>query len=164
MLFCLISSWAFARLQNRSGHCIGAWTSNKMVINQMHFGEIKCMYWRSKCYQHIESETKWTPFSRRHFQMDFLEWKCMNFIKISLKFVPMGQINNIPALVHTMAWRHPGNMPLPEPMMVNLLTHICVTRPQWVKTALFQVMVHHWTDQILRLNIITFTQMQLCLV
>ena len=28
---------------------------------------------------HIEAETKWTPFSRRHFQMDILEWKCMNF-------------------------------------------------------------------------------------
>ena len=28
---------------------------------------------------HIEAETKWPPFSRRHFQMDFLEWKCMNF-------------------------------------------------------------------------------------
>ena len=30
-------------------------------------------------YQHIEAETKWTPFSRRHFEMDFLEWKCMHF-------------------------------------------------------------------------------------
>ena len=30
------------------------------------------------CY-HIEAETKWTPFPRRHFQMHFLEWKCMNF-------------------------------------------------------------------------------------
>ena len=29
--------------------------------------------------QHIEAETKWPPFSRRHFQMGFLEWKCMNF-------------------------------------------------------------------------------------
>ena len=28
---------------------------------------------------HIEAETKWPPFSRRHFQMDFLEWKYMNF-------------------------------------------------------------------------------------
>ena len=32
-----------------------------------------------------------------------------------------------------MAWRRPGNKPLSEPMMVILLTHICVTRPQWVK-------------------------------
>ena len=52
---------------------------------------------------------------------------------ISLKFVPKGPINNIPALVQIMAWRPPGDKPLSEPMMVSLLTHICVTRPQWVK-------------------------------
>ena len=28
---------------------------------------------------HIEAEAKWTPFHRQHFQMYFLEWKCMNF-------------------------------------------------------------------------------------
>ena len=32
-----------------------------------------------------------------------------------------------------MAWRCPGDKPLYKPMMVSLLTHICVTRPQWVK-------------------------------
>ena len=53
-------------------------------------------------------------------------------IKISLKFVPKGLINSIPTLVQIMAWRRPGDKPLSEPMMVNLLTHICVTRPQWV--------------------------------
>ena len=31
-----------------------------------------------------------------------------------------------------MAWHQPGDKPLPEPMMVSSLTHICVTRPQWV--------------------------------
>ena len=31
------------------------------------------------------------------------------------------------------AWRRPGDKPLSEPMMVSLLTHICATRPQWVK-------------------------------
>ena len=53
-------------------------------------------------------------------------------IKISLKFVPKGPINNKPALVQIMAWRRSGDKPLSEPMMVSLLTHICVTRPQWV--------------------------------
>ena len=53
-------------------------------------------------------------------------------IKISLKFVPKGQINHIPALVQTMTRRRPGDKPLSEPMMVSLLTHICVFRPQWV--------------------------------
>ena len=42
------------------------------------------------------------------------------------------EINNIPALVQIMAWRQPGGKPLSEPMMVKLLTHMCVTRPQWV--------------------------------
>ena len=42
-------------------------------------------------------------------------------------------INNISALVQIMTWRRPGNKPLSEPMMVNVLTHICITRPQWVK-------------------------------
>ena len=49
-------------------------------------------------------------------------------IKISLKFVPKCQINNIPALVQIMAWRQPGDKPLSEPMIVGLPMHICITR------------------------------------
>ena len=49
-------------------------------------------------------------------------------IQMSLRFVPKGPINNISALVQIMAWRRPGDKPLTEPMMVSLLTHICVTR------------------------------------
>ena len=52
--------------------------------------------------------------------------------RISLKFVPDVRINNIPALVQIMAWRRLGDKPLSEPVLVCLLTHICVTRPQWV--------------------------------
>ena len=33
----------------------------------------------STCPQHIEVETKWPPFSDRHFQMHFREWKCIDF-------------------------------------------------------------------------------------
>ena len=77
----------------------------------------------------------------RHFADDifkciFLNENASIAIKISLKFVPNGPINNIPALVQIMAWRRPGDTPLSEPMMVRLPTHICVTRPQWVNTAL----------------------------
>ena len=28
--------------------------------------------------QHIEAETRWPPFFRRHFRTHFLEWKCYN--------------------------------------------------------------------------------------
>ena len=50
-------------------------------------------------------------------------------IKMSLKFVPKRTINNNPAFIQIMAWRRSGDKSLSEPMMVNLLTHICVTRP-----------------------------------
>ena len=78
-------------------------------------------------------------WNEQHFVDDI--FKCIFFnenvwisIKISLKFVPKGPINNIPALVQIMAWRRSGDKPLSEPMMVSLPTHICVTRPQRVKT------------------------------
>ena len=67
------------------------------------------------------------------FKCIFLNENVWISIKILLKFVPKGPINNIPSLVQIMAWRHPGDKPLSEAMMVNLPTHICITRPQWAK-------------------------------
>ena len=76
----------------------------------------------------------------RHFADDTFKRIFMNenvriSISNSLKFVPKDLINNVPALFQIMAWRRPGNKPLSETMMVTLLKHICVTWPQWVKTA-----------------------------
>ena len=68
------------------------------------------------------------------FKCIFLSENVWIPIKISLKFVPRGPINYIQALVQKMAWRRPGDKPLSEPMVLKLRTHICVTRPQWVKT------------------------------
>ena len=71
----------------------------------------------------------------RHFPDDifkciFLNENATISFKKSLKFVPKVRINNIAALVQIMAWRRSGDKPLSEPMVVSLLTHICVTRPQ----------------------------------
>ena len=71
-------------------------------------------------------------FADNIFKCIFLNENIWIPIIISLRFVPMGPINNIPALVQIMAWRHPGDKPLSEPMMVCLLTHICVAQPQRV--------------------------------
>ena len=73
-----------------------------------------------------------------HFADDILKLIFLNenvwiLLKISLKFVLKVRINNIPALDQIMAWCRPGDKPLSEPMIVWLLMHICVTRPQWVK-------------------------------
>ena len=83
-------------------------------------------------YTHIAAEVKWPPFSRRHLKWIFLNENVWIYITSSSKFVLKGPDNNIPALVQIMAWRRPGDKPLSEPMMVTLLTQICVTRPQWV--------------------------------
>ena len=72
-------------------------------------------------------------FADDTFKRIFLNENVRILIKISLKFVPKGPINNISTLVQIMAWRRSGDKPLSEPIMVSLLTHICVTRPQWVK-------------------------------
>ena len=71
-------------------------------------------------------------FTDDTFKRIFLNENIRISTKSSLKFVPKGLINNIPALVLIMAWRRPGDKTLSEPMLVRSLTHICVTRPQWV--------------------------------
>ena len=65
----------------------------------------------------------------RHFADDIFKCTFLNEnvwipIKISLKFVPEGPINIIPALVQIMTWRRPGVKPLSESLMVRLPTHI----------------------------------------
>ena len=74
----------------------------------------------------------------RHFADDTFKRILFNenvriSIKISLKFVAKSPNNNIPALVLIMAWRRRGDKPLSEPMVIRSSTHICVSRPQWVK-------------------------------
>ena len=74
----------------------------------------------------------------RHFADDtlkriFLKENIRISIKISLMFVPKSPIDNIPSLFQIMTWRWPGDKPLSEAMMVSLLMHICIARPQWVK-------------------------------
>ena len=76
----------------------------------------------------------------RHFANDIFKCIFLNEnvwipIKNSLTFVPKGPINNIPILVQIMAWRRSGDKPFSKSMSVSTLTHICVTRPQWVWTA-----------------------------
>ena len=96
--------------------------------------------WLIKCKKkfsivwHIEDKTKWPPSLRWHFKRFSLNENVRISIEISLKFVLKVQINNITELVQIMAWRRAGNKPLSELMMVRLPTHLCITRPQWVKS------------------------------
>ena len=57
-----------------------------------------------------------------HFADDIFKFIFLNenfwiLTTISLKYVPLGPIDNMAALVQIMAWRRIGKKPLSEPMM-----------------------------------------------
>ena len=92
------------------------------------------------CWAHLNINTLWPRQNGRHFIDDifkciFLKENAWIPIKNSLKFVPKGPIYNILTLVQIIVWRRSGDEPLSDSMLISLPTHICVTRPQWVKTA-----------------------------
>ena len=115
------------------GHKVGTWPDRQRdSVGRM------AKRPRGRSEQHIAMFNTLRPGQNgRHFADDIFKLIFLNenvriSIKTSLKFVPRAPINNIPALVQIMAWRRPGDKPLSEPMMVSWLTHIFVTRPQWV--------------------------------
>ena len=66
------------------------------------------------------------------------------WLKLSLKFVSEVWFNNIPALVQIMAWCRPHYKPSSEPMMVSLLTHICIIWHHWVNKLMHWGMKKVW--------------------
>ena len=79
----------------------------------------------------------------RYFSDDILKCIFLNAnvsipIKISMNFIPNSLINEIRPLVKMLAWCRQSGKPLSEPMMVTLLTHICLTGPQWVKPLIWK--------------------------
>ena len=70
--------------------------------------------------------TAWSICFFVSFNYLFILWFYMGFDLWQL-------INNIPAFVQIKARHQPGDKPLSEPMMIILLTHICITQPQWVQ-------------------------------
>ena len=75
---------------------------------------------------------------------------------MSLKFVPEFQVDSIPASVQKMAWHRPGDKLLSESMLVSLLTHICVTRPQSVNATSLDLSQHLSSDQLKKEKLVIF--------
>ena len=126
-----------ASLQNLEYFCV----KSTIVLRQL---VIKLLGWRHviiAVYCYTSALTHWgrdkmdaisqTTVSSAFSYMKMYELR----LKFQWRLFLKGPINNIPALVQIMAWRRPGDKPLSEPMMVRLPTHICDTRPQWVKTS-----------------------------
>ena len=110
------------------GSCLVVWCYGMLPIDFIHVlthrgRDRNAAFWQTRCS---------TPFY----------WKEICYFRLRLrlrKFVPKIWINNITALVQIMACRLVGAKPLSEPMVISLLKHIYMTRPQWVKGALHRV-------------------------
>ena len=74
-----------------------------------------------------------TYMCHQAFALSAIVWKLISQTTFSNAFGLKRKCNNIPGLVQIMVWHRPGDKPLSEPVMVSLLTHKCVVRPQWVK-------------------------------
>ena len=70
------------------------------------------------CNNTVRPKQNGRQFADDIFKCIFLNWDIWISNKFSLKFVPNGPIDNIPALDQLMAWGLPGDKPLSEPMMV----------------------------------------------
>ena len=70
----------------------------------------------------------------RRYRRNFADDIFNDNVSISIKmFYSQGSnYKEIPALIHIMDWRRPGDKPLSQAMVIILLTHISVTRPQKV--------------------------------
>ena len=101
-------------------------------------------------FTHWNREKKCT-ISRMAFEMQLYEWKCLNFELNFTEICFKGAIDNIPALVQIMACNWLDDKPSYEPMVIFLLTHTCVTRPQWVMKLIMwiqskTIMIHITVD------------------
>ena len=88
-------------------------------------------------------------------------------IRISLKFIPKGPIDNTSALVQVKAWHRTGDKPLPEPMLPSSLMHICGSRgkcvsktgPSWLRRPT-GIPISKWIlNNIIAIKIITCIMM-----
>ena len=101
----------------------------KWNLNQAFFFQLKdlknvvpkmaTILFRLQCVNTLRLRQNGRHFPDDIFKCIFLNENLWISIQISLKFVPKGPINNIPALVQVMAWRQPGDKPLSDPMMIK---------------------------------------------
>ena len=134
-----ISKWNFIENVNNFKHKI---TTGKDIF------VLAFVLSRQQWFNKLRPRQNGCHFADDTYKCIFLNENVGISIKISLKFVPKGPINNNPTLVWIMAWHQPGDKPLSETMMVILPTHICVTRPQWVNTPLLDKSLYEVGNQI----------------
>ena len=92
------------------------------------------------------SEKSGHLFADNIFRCILTNDKLCILIKISLKFVPKGPIDNNQALVQIMAWRQIGDKPLSEPMLTRFTDTYMVPKGRWDNSQA----ISHWLNSSMR--------------
>ena len=105
-IFIIVVFWInFIQFQNQ--HCIIC------IISYTHTGPAV------EALTHLPPGGNDRHFTDNIFRCILVNEKFCILIKISLKFVPKGPIDNNPALIQIMAWHRIGDKPLSEPMLTQ---------------------------------------------
>ena len=112
-LYCFYHKIINVHRKIKKMHLVSEGSHNQLVFqtrdhNQKQFNHFALL-------KHIDAETKWPLFSRRHFQVHFREWKCIHF---DWNFNAVCSVNNIAALVQMIALHRPGDKQSSAPMLV----------------------------------------------
>ena len=132
----LVSNWWNWHLFNMGSGNGMVWHHASTWANDNHFIEGSYMPYQVSMSFYLATlrpRQQCRHFPYDNFKCIFLNQNAWISMKISFKFVPEDP-DHIPISVQIMAWRRSGAKPLPESMIVNLLTPICVTGTQWVKS------------------------------
>ena len=116
-------------------HKMAAILFRSPCVNTLRFPQNGGHFIQVSMCQHTEVSTKWWPFCR-YFICIFLNGKDWIVIKISLMFVPEGQIDES-TLDQVMAWHLSGTKSLPEPILNrvhNAACHHNVLTPKQLET------------------------------
>ena len=107
-------------------------------------GAQKCPVWMILLLTRLPQDKMAAVLAEDNFKCNFLNETDRIAIRISLKFVSVGLIDNKPALVPVLAWRRTGDKPLPEPML-NRFTDAYMLTPPFVP---FKWYIHSSCDLV----------------
>ena len=140
--------WVFTRILLYAGQILGLHPANdrrRYRVTPSLIGRTQT--WDQPCYMYVSVWRGWGNAcmksavddlillgSQCHFICFYLSPYQFFLFSGELRYYMFYRVFRFSCLVPIMAWRRPGDKPLSEPMMVSSPTHICVTRPQWVKT------------------------------
>ena len=119
----------FALVQVMAWHRTGLSPLPKTILNQY-----PCVI-GPRGFTNVEAITKWTTFAHGIFEVMSIRENCRILISVSRKYVFIGPIDIRPTLVQIIALCRTIDRSLYGLMFrTSLVTHICVTRLQWVAT------------------------------